>query len=131
MQIKMNGTFSYDLVPGVSRRTLHAGLVLDEPVEVAQAAIDAGAAVRWPPVGETPAEGTGDEPAGGGEAGGGDTTAAAPKAPGKKPGGKKAGPQPPAAPAATVASEPSPAEPVEPGGDDDAGGGQPGDAADA
>lgn len=46
MQIRMLDTWAYDVVPGQIRRTLPAGQTFDEPVEIAQAAIDAGAAER-------------------------------------------------------------------------------------
>lgn len=46
MQIRMLATWAYDVVPGQIRRTLPAGQIFDEPMEIAQAAIDAGAAER-------------------------------------------------------------------------------------
>jgi hypothetical protein len=115
MQIKMIGTFSYDLVPGVSRRTLHAGLVLDEPVDVAQAAIADGKAVRWPPeAGAVTGEGEGDDPAPS------PRPAPQPKPATKQAAGSKKGArsETPSAPPTAPASEPTPAEPVEPGGSD-------------
>lgn len=117
MQIKMIGTFSYDLVPGVSRRTLHAGLVLDEPVDIAQAAISAGVAVRWPPEsidqnGSAEVDGQGED------VGSTQPEPPAPKPPGKKGGGKKGGAETPAEPPAAASGGPTPAEAIEPGDDD-------------
>lgn len=116
MQIKMIGAFSYDLVPGVSRRTLHAGLVLDEPVDVAQAAIGAGVAVRWPPEaidqsGSAEVDGQGED------VGSTQPPPPATKASGKKGGGKKGGAETPAEPPAATGG-PTPAEAIEPGGGD-------------
>jgi hypothetical protein len=118
MQIKMIGDFSYDLVPGQSRRTLHDGLVLDEPADVALAAINAGKAMRWPPAAAAPAPEAIEPAEGGGtDDGAGQTAETTParKGSGKKPAAAKP------APAAEPAGTPAPAEAIEPGGDDDAG----------
>lgn len=111
MQIKMIGDFSYDLVPGSTRRTLHEGLVLEEASDVATAAIAAGKAMRWPPelaaVVDSPDDGADDEGTGG------EPPKPSEPAPAKKPSGKKAAAK--SEPTAQPAGEPSPAEAVEPG----------------
>lgn len=135
MQIRMIDDFSYDLVPGLSRRTLHKGLVLNEPVDVAGAAIDAGKAERWPPVSAAsepplvlgdPVETGGDD-----DPGAGGTPARAeplptPPAPKASTAPKRGAPKVPPA-----GSDATPAEAVEPGADDDAGDEPAGDAPEA
>lgn len=115
MQIKMIGTFSYDVVPGSTRRTLHQGLVLEEASDVATAAINAGKAVRWPleqPLLDDAV--AGDDGGDDGGDGAGDQTPNSPAPePAKKPSGKKAAAKTEAP--AQPAGEPSPAEAVEPG----------------
>lgn len=128
MQIRMLDTWAYDVVPGQIRRTLPAGQTFDEPVEIAQAAIDAGAAERIVAIAAIvdqvdPAEVDPDLDAGdadgddGADAGDGET--------GSEGGAGESEPAPvPAAPEpvaakpgrgrAPVTAIPAPAEPVEP-----------------
>ncbi|MEN5084263.1 hypothetical protein ABE438_17420 [Bosea sp. TWI1241] len=118
MQIKMIGTFSYDVVPGLTRRTLHAGLVLDEPVDVAKAAIADGKAVRWPPLPHEPIVGIIDENDGDDDSAGQGEDPPGPAADSEAAGSKakpaKSAKAKPAEPA-QAAGEPTPAEAIEPG----------------